>query len=287
MRNIFPSRFTNLARATGRDRASPIKTEEGRGMMRSITAFALAGAAVLLVSCSYLPEFSLGSLDPLVSITETREAIVLTKGAPGPTTAGFMFYPGGLADPHGYLPLLADIAAAGIPVIVAKAPGNLAVFSPNAGLALRALVPEAAGWVIGGHSLGGAMAAWSAHDNPDAYCGLVLLAAYPPDTKSLAAWPHPVLSISAENDGLATPAKIEGTLSLLPPQQQPLTSLGTLYSYTSGGYAVLHQIPGGVHAQFGSYGPQKGDGTPTISADAQRVETRDYIVEFFTNNGWL
>jgi len=49
----------------------------------------------------------------------------------------------------------------------------------------------------------------------------------------------------------------------------------------------MHQIVGGVHAQFGSYGPQAGDGTPTISADAQRTETVDYIVEFFTRNLWL
>jgi pimeloyl-ACP methyl ester carboxylesterase len=255
--------------------------------MRVRVALAMIGAVLLAGSCSYLPEFGLGSLDPLVSITETREAIVLTKGAPGPATAGFMFYPGGLVDPHGYLPLLTDIAAAGIPVVVAKAPGNLAVLSPNAGLALRALVPSADGWVIGGHSLGGAMAAWSAHDNPDAYRGVVLLAAYPPDSKSLAAWPHPVLSISAENDGLATQAKIDATLPLLPPQQQWLSTIGTPYTTTTSGYAVLHRILGGTHAQFGSYGAQKGDGTPTISADAQRVETRDFIVEFFTTNGWL
>jgi dienelactone hydrolase len=255
--------------------------------MRVGVALAMIGAVLLGASCSFLPEFAAGSLDPLVSITETREAIVLTKGAPGPTTVGFMFYPGGLVDPHGYLPLLTDIAAAGIPVVVAKAPGNLAVFSPNAGLSLRALVPGVDGWVIGGHSLGGAMAAWSAHDNLEAYRGVVFLAAYPPDSKSLAAWPHPVLSISAENDGLATQAKIDATLTLLPPQQQWLPTIGTSYTTTTGGYAVLHRILGGTHAQFGSYGPQKGDGTPTISADAQRAETRDFIVEFFTTNGWL
>jgi hypothetical protein len=96
-----------------------------------------------------------------------------------------------------------------------------------------------------------------------------------------------VLSISAEKDGLSTPDKITATLSLLPTQQQWLSALGTPYTVTSGGYAVLHQIPGGVHAQFGSYGPQAGDGTPTISADDQRAETVSYIVEFFTNNGWL
>ena len=124
------------------------------------------GTAALLASCSYLPQYPPGSLAPGVTVTETRDSILLVAGTPAPTTAGLLFYPGGLVDPHGYLPLLADIAAAGIPVVLAKAPGNLAVFSPDAGLALRSLVPGANGWVIGGHSLGGAMAAWSAHDNP-------------------------------------------------------------------------------------------------------------------------
>jgi hypothetical protein len=257
-----------------------------RTRLPAALAAALA-AAVALVSCSYLPQFDPSSLAPGVSVTETREAFVLTPAAMVPGTAGFMFYPGGLVDPHGYLPLLVDIAAAGIPVVAVKAPGNLAVFSPNAGLALRLLVPAADGWVVGGHSLGGAMAAWSAHDNPDTWEGIVFLAAYPPDSKSLASWPHPALSISAENDGLATPATITATLPLLPAQQQTLPVLGTPYTFTSGGYAVLHQVAGGVHAQFGSYGPQQGDGTPTISAAAQRAETRDFVVEFFTNNGWL
>jgi dienelactone hydrolase len=254
--------------------------------VRARSILVLAGAA-LLASCSYLPQFAAGSLAPGVTVTETRDAIVLVAGTPASTTAGFLFYPGGLVDPHGYLPLLADIAAQGIPVVLAKEPGNLAVFSPNAGLALRSLVAGGSGWVIGGHSLGGAMAAWSARDNPDEWKGVVLLAAYPPDSKSLAAWPHPVLSISAENDGLSTPAKITATLPLLPAQQQWLASTADTYNWFSGGYAVLHQVAGGVHAQFGSYGPQEGDGTPAISAAAQRAETRDFIIEFFANNGWL
>lgn len=252
-----------------------------------VPAIAVLLAAGLAASCSYLPQFAPGALAPGVTVTESRDAIVLAPPAVAPGTAGFMFYPGGLVDPHGYLQLLAEVAASGIPVVAAKAHGNLAVFSPDAGLALRALVPAADGWVVGGHSLGGAMAAWSAHDNPDAWKGVVFLAAYPPDSKSLAAWPHPVLSLSAEHDGLSTPAKIAATLPLLPAQQQVLPSIGTPYTYTSGGYAVLHEIPGGSHAQFGSYGQQDGDGTPTIPAAVQQAAAADFIVEFFTNNGWL
>ena len=36
-------------------------------------------------------------------------------------------------------------------------------------------------------------------------------------------------------------------------------------------------IPGGNHAQFGDYGLQHGDGTATISAEAQLTQTVDFI----------
>jgi hypothetical protein len=196
-----------------------------------------------------------------------------------------MFYPGAFVDPHAYLPWLSLLAADGIPVVLAKAPGNLAVISTDAGLPLMALVPAAAGWVIGGHSLGGAMAAWSVYDHPDAYLGVVFLAAYPSTDRSLAGWPHPLLSLSAEHDGLATPQKITDTLPLLPASQTWVTGLGQ-YASPGGGYAILHQIPGGNHAGFGSYGAQDGDGEATITPAVQHLEIVAYIEEFFTKNGW-
>ena len=39
-------------------------------------------------------------------------------------------------------------------------------------------------------------------------------------------------------------------------------------------------IPGGCHAYFGSYGPQKGDGTPQISNEEQIRFTADAIGDF-------
>ena len=36
-------------------------------------------------------------------------------------------------------------------------------------------------------------------------------------------------------------------------------------------------IDGGCHAGFGSYGAQKGDGTPTISAEDQQRQTADVL----------
>jgi hypothetical protein len=244
---------------------------------------AAALAAALPASCSYLPDGT--ALNAGVTVTESRAAMVVQASSGSTHSVGFMFYPGGLVDPHAYLPWLSDLAAGGIPVILAKAPGNLAAISPDAGLPLKALLPGVASWVVGGHSLGGAMAAWSIHDHPSAWAGLVLLAAYPASDRSLAAWSGPVLSLSASNDGLATPQKIVDTLALLPPAQYTVTGLGQ-YSAPAGSFAVLHQIGGGNHGQFGSYGAQDGDGTALISPAAQHAEMVQYIGEFFTKNGW-
>lgn len=47
-------------------------------------------------------------------------------------------------------------------------------------------------------------------------------------------------------------------------------------------YAAKHSdvIDGGNHAQFASYGVQKGDGTATISPDTQVHETSEIICGF-------
>lgn len=43
---------------------------------------------------------------------------------------------------------------------------------------------------------------------------------------------------------------------------------------------VLYEILGGNHAQFGWYGPQKNDGTPTISTKIQQDIITDQILDF-------
>ena len=61
-------------------------------------------------------------------------------------------------------------------------------------------------------------------------------------------------SVFGENDGLSTPADIDASRDRLPPS------------------TVFTEVPGAVHAFFGDYGPQAGDGTPTTDrATAQRL----------------
>ncbi len=58
-------------------------------------------------------------------------------------------------------------------------PLGLAVLDWDKALEVIEAHPEIRTWVIGGHSLGGAMAARFASRHPDTISGLVLWAAYP------------------------------------------------------------------------------------------------------------
>lgn len=163
----------------------------------------------------------------------------------GPVAAtGVVFYPGALVDPRAYLALLRPLAEAGHVVVVVK---------PPLGVALLAGPPPFPDgpqrWVVGGHSLGGAAAAM--HVDDPRVAGLLLWAAYPASDLSGSALP--VLSVSGDQDGLATPADIAASRAQLPP--------GTRYVV----------VAGGLHAFFGDYGPQAGDGVAGVSRfEAQR-----------------
>jgi hypothetical protein len=98
-------------------------------------------------------------------------------------------------------------------------------------------------------------------NNPDAAEGLALWAAYPAGNNSLADRSTVVTSISATNDGLATPDKIEASRPLLPPA------------------TTWVAIEGGNHAGFGYYGPQGGDGEATIPREDQQRQTIDATVQ--------
>jgi pimeloyl-ACP methyl ester carboxylesterase len=182
---------------------------------------------------------------------ELRPWITFRPTHEQPTT-GLILYPGGRVDPRSYAPAARAIAEQGYLVVIPPMPFNLAVIGANRADEVIAAHPEIQNWSIGGHSLGGAMAAAYAHGKPEAVEGLVLWAAYPADNNSLSDRDLKVTSIFGSNDGLATPDKIAASRALLPPS------------------TVWARIVGGNHAQFGAYGPQSGDGQATIDpADQQ------------------
>ncbi len=106
-------------------------------------------------------------------------------------TTGLIIYPGGRVDYRSYAPLAHAIANEGYLTIIVHMPLNLAVFGANAANDIIASHPEIASWAIGGHSLGGTMAAQYAYQNPSKVQGLVLWAAYPASGNNLSKYNLP------------------------------------------------------------------------------------------------
>ena len=175
---------------------------------------------------------------------------------------GFIIYPGGRVDYRAYAPLAHAIAAQHNLVVIVHMPLNLAVFNPNAAETVIAAHPEIKVWIVGGHSLGGSMAANFAHTHPTQVQGLVLWASYPGGSDDLSQSKLKVLSISGTLDGLSTPAKIKASHSLLPED------------------TVWVSIVGGDHSQFGWYGPQAGDNLASIKREDQQMQIIQATVAF-------
>ena len=86
---------------------------------------------------------------------------------PQNATVGFIFYPGGKVEANAYQPLLAELAREGVLCVLVEMPFNLAVFDINAADGIQEQYPEIEDWYIGGHSLGGSMAASYLADHVD------------------------------------------------------------------------------------------------------------------------
>ena len=172
----------------------------------------------------------------------------------GAPTVGLILYPGGRVDFRAYAPAAQAIADQGYFVALVRMPLNLAVFAPDAAAEVIAAYPEIEHWAVGGHSLGGAMAAHFVAAHLGSVDGLVLWAAYPASSDDLSRSGVRVVSISASLDGLSTPEKIAASRLLLPTD------------------TIWVTIQGGNHAQFGWYGPQSGDAPAAIPREAQQAQ---------------
>ncbi|WP_246188207.1 alpha/beta hydrolase [Paenibacillus tengchongensis] len=175
-----------------------------------------------------------------------------------------IFYPGGLVKPEAYAPLAKKIASAGHPFYIAKMPLNLAVIDGDAAGDIIRVHPRQT-FVIGGHSLGGVMASRYAAEHPEDFEGVYFLASYADEKGSLKDTTLSVLSVLGTKDEVVDRDKYNEGRSYLPSN--------TVYT----------SIPGGNHGQFGSYGPQKGDGTPTITEDEQQSSTARAMLDWLGN----
>ena len=201
------------------------------------------------------------SLPEAVDAMQSDELVMVTNGdyiifspVDKNPIVGFIFYPGAKVLPESYALAMRAIAQEGYLVVIVPMPLNFAIFNVTAADGVVAQFPDIQTWAIGGHSLGGAMSARYAHDNPDKIRGLILWASYPEASKSLADRDIVVASIYGSLDGLATPDTVLGARPYLPAD------------------TAFVDIAGGNHANFGWYGDQPGDNPATISREAQTAK---------------
>lgn len=198
--------------------------------------------------------------DETVTVEQTDDFVAFSPAEP---VAGFIFYPGGKVEHTAYAPLMRALAERSILCVVVQMPFNLAVLDMNAAEGIPEQFPEVEEWYVGGHSLGGSMAASFVADNADAFAGLALLAAY--STEDLTDSGLAVMSIYGDQDGVLNMEKYEKYRENLPET------------------AVETVIEGGNHAQFGSYGAQSGDGEATISHEEQIRITAGLLAEWMVH----
>ena len=180
--------------------------------------------------------------------------------SPENARVGFIFYPGGKVEYTAYEPLMLACADRGILCVLTEMPFNLAVLDVNAADGIRERYPEIESWYIGGHSLGGSMAASYLAKNTDDFEGLILLGSY--STADLSDSGVEVLSIYGSEDKVLSADKYTRNKTNLPEDFSEVV------------------IEGGCHAGFGYYGAQDGDGTPTVSSEEQILFTAEKISEF-------
>lgn len=209
----------------------------------------LAGVFFWYVSDYYRAEdAALEILAQDSGITVQDNLTMLSPAAP--TDTAMIFYPGAKVEAEAYLPLLDQIRQTGITCILVHMPFHMAIFDTNAAEDVIDQFPAFQHWYIAGHSMGGAMASQFASEHPDQIDGLILMGAY-----------------------------IYGDY----PAEKTLTIYGSLnqsvedhIDYTEN----IVEIEGGNHAQFGNYGPQKGDLPAAISAEEQQKQTVAAIEAF-------
>ncbi|NIV35394.1 MAG: alpha/beta hydrolase [Anaerolineae bacterium] len=190
--------------------------------------------------------------DDLVEVTQEPWLAFAPKHV-APHT-GLIFYPGGRIDPRGYAPLMRAIASEGYLVVVPQMPLNIAALRPNIADEIIVGYPEMSRWVIGGHSVGGTMAAQYVYTHRDAIDGLAIWASYPADNADLSDSDLPVVSIYGSHDPRVNSASVTERQHLLPAD------------------ARYVRIDGGDHHQFGSYEIDPRDHYATISRGLQHEQ---------------
>ncbi|NBG87522.1 alpha/beta fold hydrolase [Isachenkonia alkalipeptolytica] len=179
------------------------------------------------------------------------------------TRTGLIYYPGARVDHRSYAPKLHDLAAEGIEGFLVDMPLDLAILGSNRALEVMEENQQIDQWIVGGHSLGGAMAARFVDNHRDRVAGLIFFDSYPASSNDLSgAEDLEVLSIYGDREGFVTEEDIENARQYVPGNTRWL------------------RLEGGNHSQFGWYGFQRGDGEATITREEQQQKILEGIFDW-------
>ena len=243
-------------------------TEKTNGKRKRFRGLLWVGLILVILAgaCGmYLGDYYHADLDSMEAFApETGVAqVTLDNGTvvlePEGAETGFIFYPGGKVEHTAYIPLMRACADKGILCVLVEMPFRLAVFDVNAAEGICQQYPDVKQWYIGGHSLGGSMAAAYLADHTAEFDGLVLLGSY--STADLSATDLKVLSVYGSEDRVMSREKYGQYRTNLPDSMTEIV------------------LDGGCHAYFGMYGAQSGDGVPTLTNEAQIALTAEAIAE--------
>ena len=201
------------------------------------------------------------ALESTGSVTITQDRWIVFEPSQE-TDTGLIFYPGGLVEPTAYAPILHKIAEKGVLVIITPMPLNLAILNTGAANAVIEAYPQISNWILAGHSLGGASAAIFAENNPGTIDAIVFWDSYPPDSADLSDNNISAVSIYGTTNNFPNTENFNVKKHLLPLD------------------ARFIAIEGASHAQFGDYGPQKGDVVASISLAEQHERVAEIMLDF-------
>jgi hypothetical protein len=204
---------------------------------------------------------ALSALESSDRITITQDKLIVFTPVEE-TDTGVIFYPGGLVEPTAYAPILHKIAEKDVLVIITPMPLNLAIFNTGAANAVIDTYPHISTWILAGHSLGGASAAIFAENYPNRIEALALWDSYPANSADLSDNTLAVISIFGTTNKFPNTENFNDKKHLLPAD------------------TIFVGIEGANHAQFGDYGPQKGDVVASMSLSEQHEQVAEIMLDF-------
>ena len=225
-----------------------------RRVLLGIVVLAVLGIAAFLWwarPMALLPEATAALASTAEVTVQEADDGTLTFVPTGVTpTTGLVLYPGGRVPPAAYAPAARAIASAGHLVVIVDVPFHLAVFDIDAATDAIGDHPDIDAWAVGGHSLGGSMAAQYIDSHPATVAGLVLWASYSASDLADDAV-RAVTSFGTLDQGAARMSSDES-----------IRLLGT--------DVRIDPIDGGNHEQMGWYTGQPDDPPATIDRQAQQ-----------------